>query len=164
MSSVFFTATKHALENITSTYDTVWPIAVGLWNLRCMVNGTKHEYEKIPEAELVGKFCLGSGIHGVNLKRAFYEKTWKNQQIDFAWILLNSACSIYEAWIAELKQTRFTDLKVKKMQFPIDLYTEVTRLKNSPSPVMQSTFYSAYQGMKDRCYTFPYTLRFRSFD
>ena len=43
MEDVFFTATKRALKNITNTFDTVWPIAVGLWNLRCAVKGVKGE-------------------------------------------------------------------------------------------------------------------------
>ena len=73
MTDVFFTATKKALSNITSTYDTVWPTAVGLWNLRCMVNGVKKEYPCITETELTAKFSLGSGIHGVNYKRAFVD-------------------------------------------------------------------------------------------
>ena len=33
MTDVFFTATKRALNNITSNYDMVWPTAVGLSSL-----------------------------------------------------------------------------------------------------------------------------------
>lgn len=91
MQDVFFTATKKALNNITSTYDTVWPTAVGLWNLRCMVNGVKKEFPSVSESELAAKFSLGSGIHGVNYKRAFLESSWETQQTKFAWILLNSS-------------------------------------------------------------------------
>lgn len=79
MIDVFFSATKKALGNITATYDTVWPTAVGLWNLRCLVNGVRKEYPTITEAELAAKFSLGSGIHGVNYKRAFGEHTWEQQ-------------------------------------------------------------------------------------
>lgn len=61
MTDVFFTATKRALNNITSNYDMVWPTAVGLWNLRCMVNGVKKEFPEITEAELATKFSQGSG-------------------------------------------------------------------------------------------------------
>lgn len=71
LKDVFFTATKKALSNITSIYDAVWPIAVGLWNLRCMVNGVRKVYPDITEAELTAKFSLGSGIHGVNYRRSF---------------------------------------------------------------------------------------------
>ena len=90
MTDVFFTATKRALNNITSNYDMVWPTAVGLWNLRCMVNGVKKEFPEITEAELAAKFSQGSGIHGVNYQRAFIQTTWTQQQTKFAWILLNN--------------------------------------------------------------------------
>ena len=111
MTDVFFTATKRALNNITSNYDMVWPTAVGLWNLRCMVNGVKKEFPEITEAELAAKFSQGSGIHGVNYQRAFIQTTWTQQQTKFAWILLNSTIPIFEGWLEELKQNYSTSHK-----------------------------------------------------
>lgn len=73
MEDVFFTATKRALKNITNTFDTVWPIAVGLWNLRCAVKGVKGEWPLITEKQLADKFTAGSGIHGVNYKKDRYD-------------------------------------------------------------------------------------------
>ena len=153
MTDVFFTATKKALSNITSTYDTVWPTAVGLWNLRCMVNGVKKEYPCITEAELTAKFSLGSGIHGVNYKRAFVDHTWERQQTNFAWILLNSTIPIFEGWLEELKQDYFPGMKVKELQYPGRVQTEVTRLKTRTSTVLSNSFYSSYLGKRDRCYS-----------
>lgn len=153
MTDVFFTATKKALSNITSTYDTVWPTAVGLWNLRCMVNGVKKEYPCITETELTAKFSLGSGIHGVNYKRAFVDHTWEQQQTNFAWILLNSTIPIFEGWLEELKQDYFPGMKVKELQYPGRVQTEVTRLKTRTSTVLSNSFYSSYLGKRDRCYS-----------
>ena len=152
MQDVFFTATKKALNNITSTYDTVWPTAVGLWNLRCMVNGVKKEFPSVNEHELTAKFSLGSGIHGVNYKRAFFESSWEVQQTKFAWILLNSTIPIFEGWLEELKQTIFPNLKVKEMQFPDSVQAEVNRLKQNPSTMLTSSFYQSYSSKKYRCY------------
>lgn len=152
MQDVFFSATKKALANITATYDTVWPTAVGLWNLRCMVNGVKKEYPSITDAQLTAKFSLGSGIHGVNYKRAFVDHSWEKQQSDFAWILLNSTIPIFEGWLEELKQDVFPDLKVKEMQFPIRIQTEVTRLTTNESSVLKDCFYNSYSSKRDRCY------------
>lgn len=153
LTDVFFTATKKALSNITSTYDTVWPTAVGLWNLRCMVNGVKKEYPDITEAELAAKFSLGSGIHGVNYKRAFVDHTWEQKQTKFAWILLNSTIPIFEGWLEELKQNCFPDMRVKELQFPGQVQTEVSRLTSSPSTILSNSFYSTYSGKRDRCYS-----------
>lgn len=152
LQDVFFTATKKALSNITSTYDTVWPTAVGLWNLRCMVNGVKKEFPAVSESELAAKFSLGSGIHGVNYKRAFLENSWEMQQAKFAWILLNSTIPIFEGWLEELKQTIFPDLKIKDMQFPGSVQVEVTRLKQNSSAMLINSFYQSYSHKRDRCY------------
>lgn len=153
LTDVFFAATKKALSNITATYDAVWPTAVGLWNLRCMVNGVKKEHPNITESELAARFSLGSGIHGVNYKRAFVDHTWEQQQTNFAWILLNSTIPIYEGWLEELKQTYFSDLKVKELQFPGRVQTEITRIITTPSTIMRNSFYSSYLGKRDRCYS-----------
>ena len=50
MKEVFFSVTQNALDNITAMYDSVWPTAVGMWNLRCKVNGVKHECPDMTEA------------------------------------------------------------------------------------------------------------------
>ena len=153
MNDVFFTATKKSLNNITSTYDTVWPIAVGLWNLRCMVNGVKQEYPGVTEAELAAKFSLGSGIRGVNYKRVFVNQTWEEQQTKFAWILLNSTIPIYEGWLEEMKLNCFCDMRVKELQFPGRVQNEVTRLISTPSTTLRNSFYLTYLGKRDRCYS-----------
>ena len=153
MQDVFFSATKKALANITATYDTVWPTAVGLWNLRCMVKGIKKEYPAITDAQLTAKFSLGSGIHGVNYKRAFFEYDWEKQQSDFALILLNSTIPIFEGWLEELKDDIFADLKVKEMQFPVRVQAEVARLTSDESAVLKDCFYNSYSNKRDRCYS-----------
>lgn len=140
MTDVFFTATKRALNNITSNYDMVWPTAVGLWNLRCMVNGVKKEFPEITEAELAAKFSQGSGIHGVNYQRAFIQTTWTQQQTKFAWILLNSTIPIFEGWLEELKQNYFTDMDVKALQFPTQAQAEVARLTANSSTMLHNSF------------------------
>ncbi len=153
MKDVFFSATKNALENITETFDSVWPIAVGLWNLRCSVNEVKLDNPGITEKELALKYTEGSGIHGVNYKRSFFERTWEQQQSDFAWILLNSTFPIYEEWLAELKSSFFKSMNVRKMQLPYDIRNEVSRLTSNRSSVLENSFYSAYCSKRDRNYS-----------
>ena len=153
LKEVFFSATRQALFNITSTFDIVWPTAVGLWNLRCLVSGVKHEYPEITEAQLAAKFSQGSGIRGVNYKRAFVEHSWEKQQSDFAWILLNSTIPIFEGWLEELKQSVFASLKIKEMQFPIKVQSEVNRLTVNESATLKDCFYNKYCGKRERCYS-----------
>lgn len=153
MTDVFFGATKSALTNITSTFDMIWPTSVGLWNLRCMVNGVKKEYPTITESELAAKFSQGSGIHGVNYKRAFFETTWEQQQGKLAWILLNNSIPIYEGWLEDLKQNLFPDMRVKDLQFPGSAQSEIARLTSNSSTMLKDAFYSNYLGKRDRCYS-----------
>lgn len=153
MQDVFFSATKKALANITATYDTVWPTAVGLWNLRCMVGDEKKAHPAITETELADKFARGSKIRGVNYTRAFIKQSWEKQQSDFAWILLNSSIPIFEGWLAELKQHLFTDLKLKEMQYPNKVRKEIARLTKKESAVLKNCFYPVYSCKRDRCYS-----------
>lgn len=152
MSDVFFTATQKALDNITSLFDTVWPTAVGLWNLRCSVNGVKSQFPTITETQLAAKFTLGSGIHGINFKRAFTEKTWEQQQVDFAWTILNSAFPIYEGWLEEMKLTVFPNMDIKIMQFPVKVKNQVSLLTSNRSLVLTNTLYPSYSTRRNRCY------------
>lgn len=152
MQVAFFNATKRALNNITSTFDTVWPISVGLWNLRCAVNGIKNEFPEISERELAAKFSVGSGIHGVNYKRAFIERSWNEQKSDFAWILLNNTFCIFEGWLQDLNESLFSSMKPKDLQYPDKVRTEISRLTACQSDVMKNCFYSAYTSKRDRNY------------
>lgn len=112
----------------------------------------KKEFPSITEAELACKFTMGSGIHGVNYKRAFFERTWEQQQSDFAWILLNSIFPIYEEWLLELKNTIFPDMKTKEMQFPNQIRNEVSRLTSNSSNVLSKAFYTTFCNKRDRNY------------
>lgn len=152
MTEAFFSATQNALRNITSTFDMVWPTAVGLWNLRCMVNGVKHVYPSISEAEMAAKFSAGSGIRGVNYKRAFIDTPWDEQQENFAWTLLNSTIPIFEGWLEELKSSNFPDMKLKDLQMPDTVQLEVSRLISNPSVVMTNAFHTVYSTKRDRDY------------
>jgi hypothetical protein len=152
LKDVFFVASYNALANITDTYNTVWPIAVGLWNLRYQVKGIKAEFPTITEAQLAAKFSVGSGIHGVNYKNAFEENTWENQQSNFAWILLNSTIPIFEGWLESLRDTNFPTLNVKAMQFPQQAISEIRRLTTPESVVLKNSFYQIYSNKKWRSF------------
>lgn len=141
MNDAFFSATKHALKNITGVYDMVWPISVGLWNLRYMVAGIRAECsEEVTESFLANKFSAGSGVHGVNYKKAFTDTSWEEQKRNFAWILLNNFFPIYEGWLEELKKKNFNDLDIKKLQYPDKIQNEIARMKNNPSNVLKMLF------------------------
>lgn len=153
MEDVFFTATKRALKNITNTFDTVWPIAVGLWNLRCAVKGVKDEWPLITEKQLADKFTAGSGIHGVNYKKTVMTQSWEEQLNGLSWMLLNSTIPIYEEWIKELNGDIYNGtIDEKKLQFPNNIEREIARLQGNASQIMKDAFYQTYCIKRDRNY------------
>lgn len=153
MKEAFFTATQKALQNITSTFDVTWPIAVSLWNMRCQVNGVLSQYPNISEQQLASRFCiLGAEKRGVAFVKSFVNKSWMEQQSDLAWILLNAIIPIYEGWLEELHDDVFPNMNIKNMQFPMDITSEITRLTVQSSPILTAGFYAQYSQLRDRCY------------
>lgn len=152
MNKSYFIETESALNNITNLFNDVWPLAVGLWNLRCSVNGIIHEYPAITEPELAAKFSKGSAIHGVNYKQAFVDKTWEEQQGTLAWIILNDAFAIYEGWLARICENYFSKEKdfIKSFQFPVDkkykmnVKAVLTKICVSANSEISNSFYASY--------------------
>lgn len=146
MEELFFSATRKSLNNITNMYNAVWPMAVGLWNLRYMVKGIQAEYPMISHIELAGKFCVGSGIKRLDFKKGFLGRTWAEQQSDFAWILLNSTFPIYESWIQDMKENIFVDTKMKGkcFEFPDNIEAEIKRIQSDQSDMLTQSLYPVY--------------------
>lgn len=125
-------------------FDSVWLTVVSLWNLRYMVLGIKGEMPEVTEKQLADKFSLGSGVHGVNFKKSFVEKTWQQQQSTFSWMLPNNTVAIYEGWIKDLKNSNFSKLNEKNLQFVGKVHTELSALIPVKSSLMSMTFYPTY--------------------
>jgi hypothetical protein len=146
----FFDFTVDALKNVTNTFNMVWPIAAGLWNLRCQVSGVKSEFPEISEKQLTAKFSLGSGIHGVNYKLSFIDKRWEEQKEDFAWILLNSTIPVLEAWTEEVEKS-FPSTNHLQLQYANTVESEIKKATIHESTIMKTCFYPLYIAQKDRC-------------
>lgn len=97
---LFFKSTQNALDRLTSLCDLIHPITVAMWNTRSQVIGTYTVNENATPQQMAIRYGLGSGIHGVNYKRAFVDTPWETQREDIAWLMLNSILPIYEAWIS----------------------------------------------------------------
>lgn len=130
----------------------VWPLAVGLWNMRCQVRGTMIEYPDIKEKQLASKFAVGSGVGGVNYRR-FIDKPWEQQKEDFAWILLINTIAIYEDWIKDLHDNIFEKMREDNLQSAINIKNEIQKLMADQSDVLTNSFYSTYASKKKRCYS-----------
>jgi hypothetical protein len=98
----FFLATANALGEVTRLYDFIWPTAVAIWNMRWMAAGYRAVLGSPSVEDLKARFVQGSGIHGANLHRAYFESTWPEQQEELARISLVNLFAIYESWAGTL--------------------------------------------------------------
>lgn len=156
MEEFFFEETKHALKNITSMYDAIWPMAVGLWNLRYMSIGIKAECPEIANREISNRFCMGSGIKPINLRTSFFNRSWEEQRSDFAWLLLNNVIPIYEDWLSEMKKLMGIDQKERIFEFPDKIIKNLSRILKDKSDVMEQCLYPAYKKKKEKTKEYSY--------
>ena len=117
----YFPETADAVEEITDTFDLLWPTAAAIWNLRWQVRGFMDTCPDATEAMLRARFVEGSRVHGTNIKRFCITKSWDEQQANLAKGLLLSLFAIYESWCSRIVD-RLSPAKgetyVKGLQFP----------------------------------------------
>lgn len=100
MAITMFEATYAAYQDITKTFDIIWALEAGLWNLR---NDAEKYYSDYPDAtndqakgELIKK---GLSIHGINLKRISKELTWDYEEQYISELLLTYGIGIFDSWV-----------------------------------------------------------------
>ena len=98
MSNTIFEATYFASQQITATFDMVWALDAGLWNLR--QDAKKYFIEHPDASNIDAKNALVSGlnVHGLNPKRIANELTWDYQEQYIAELLLINAMAIFDTW------------------------------------------------------------------
>lgn len=143
MKTLYFSGSNNLIQQITDLYDFVWPTASAIWNLRWQVKGFVNEIglKNINDQNLLNRFDWGSGIHGVNIKRFYLEKTWDEQQEEFAKFLLINLCSIFESWIDYINN-RLCIPKgiIEQLQFPtiVDSKGKVRGVNNAINEITQN--------------------------
>jgi hypothetical protein len=120
MRRLFFPCTVSTAASLTEVFDFVWPTAAAIWNLRWQVRGLIDAAPNIDQETLLGRFVNGSGIYGVNLRRACVERTWEQHQQRLAETLLTSAFALFESWCEQVLDILHlsTHKNVKALQFP----------------------------------------------
>lgn len=143
----FFLESKKALNNLTSTYDIVWPITAGLQYLRHDIDKKIQEHPEKNKEQIFQQLREEINIHGVNYNRAIYEYTWEDYTTNIAWILLTNTITIFEEWLKDLNLI-WKSLDIDDFQFPIKVLKAIKKL-NAPT-VMDKCFYNVYISKKNR--------------
>ena len=171
MNNCFFDESNKALDNLTTMYDTIWPIAVSLWRMRCEIQGFMSENPDFKNTDFSKIYSVGSKITGVNYQRAFVEKTWSQQKKELSLILLSEAISLFEGWADDLVKHNFSLTKrdgstdeegnknrIKSLQFHINVVNEVNSMNSSQSTFMTANIYPQSVILKRRNFRLIYNL------
>lgn len=99
MASSFFEASQSACQEITRTFDMVWALDAGLWNLR--QDATEFFANNSGENNNAAKSAIVKGwyIHGLNLERIAHGYTWEQEEEFVSEILLINAIAIFDEWV-----------------------------------------------------------------
>lgn len=100
MANTIFEATYSASQQITATFDMVWALDAGLWNLRQATNQYFLEHLQASNQEAKNALVKGLYIHGLNPKRIGAELSWEHEEQYIAELLLINAIAIFDTWVA----------------------------------------------------------------
>ena len=131
---------------LTEIFDFLWPSAAALWNLRWQVKGFLDSVPNASEAELTGRFVQGSGLRGVNLRKATIMRSWNEQQQQLALFVLISAFAVYESWVDSLLEVlNDTNQLTKDLQFPTTkdkgIWNAIAKLTKPESVELRESIY-----------------------
>ncbi len=101
MANTIFEATYSASQQITATFDMVWAIDAGLWNLRQAANQYFLEHPQASNQQANISLVKGLRIHGLNPKRIGIELSWEYEEQYIAELLLINAIAIFDTWVDE---------------------------------------------------------------
>ena len=105
MATTIFEATYFAAQQITATFDMVWALDAGLWNLRQAATGYFVNHPEANDKQAKEELVNGLDVHGLNLKRIATELSWDYEEQYIAEILLINAIAIFDTWVDEFVDT-----------------------------------------------------------
>jgi len=101
MPSTIYEATYSASLQITATFDMVWALEAGLWNLRQAATQYLADHPESTPKEAETALVKGLYVHGLNLKRIATELSWEYEEQYIAELLLINAIAIFDTWVDE---------------------------------------------------------------
>lgn len=115
MSNTIFEATYFASQQITATFDMVWALDAGLWNLRQDAKKYFIEHPDANNIEVKNALVSGLDIHGLNPNRIANELSWEYEEQYIAELLLINALAIIDTWVDSfVDSTLISQSKTKK--------------------------------------------------
>ena len=146
MASSFFEASQSACQEITRTFDMVWALDAGLWNLRR--DATDFFANNPGENNSAAKSAIVQGlyIHGLNLERIAHGYTWEQEEEFISEILLINATAIFDAWADDFVYSVLTLTSNRKKKDIVsnmkkgEFLSFETELQNEPMSQIKGCF------------------------
>lgn len=114
MASTMFESTYAAYQEITKTFDIIWALDAGLWNLRTGAQKFYLEHPNATESQAKNELINGLQIHGINLRRIANELTWEYEEQYISELLLTYGIGIFDSWVDNFVDTVLTNVSNKK--------------------------------------------------
>lgn len=99
MAKTMYEATSFAAKSITATFDMVWALEAGLWNLRQSATTYFSNNPDATQTEATQALVNGLYIHGLNPRRIAFELTWDYEEQYVSELLLLNGMAIFDAWV-----------------------------------------------------------------
>lgn len=115
MANTMFEATYAACQEITKTFDMVWALDAGLWNLRTAAQKYYLEHPNATEKEVKDSLVQGLAIHGLNPKRVANELSWEYEEQYIAKLLLINGTAIFDTWVDEFVEATISQKVLQKI-------------------------------------------------
>lgn len=99
MAITFFEVSQAACQEITRTFDMVWALDAGLWNLRQASTEFFTHNLNANNKDAQNAIVNGLYVHGLNLDRVAHGYTWEQEEEFISEILLINATAIFDVWV-----------------------------------------------------------------
>lgn len=151
--SVFFQATRDALDNITAAFDFVHPLRASMLYTRRKLSEINASVENADDIAFQAVVDPEHLVHGVGYRESFINTAWENQEEQLAWLLLNNLFAIHEGWAQRLYFERFGDKGYKEGSFIKRLqyegleanFTSYYAIRGKRSDVLKAAYFDVYK-------------------
>lgn len=153
---MFFLPSKRFEAQITDLFDDVWPTITALKHFRWQLNGYITCYGNASNIRIHNKFVENDDRHNrPNLKRAFCEQSWEENEFRIAKNLLINLFAYYEAWCDDVLKCLRSSLKGRNLQFPAGRHNYMSVLTSLHCDADMNDYYNIYINKNSKNYIFP---------
>ena len=144
MANSMFESTYAACQEITKTFDMVWALDAGLWNLRRDAQKYYAEHPDATEEEVKDNLVQGLTIHGLNPKQIAIELSWEYEEQYIAKLLLINATAIFDTWVDAFVEATISKNVLQQIIYPKRAHKKPYTLGDKIKADFKAGFFDTY--------------------